>query len=103
FEKNPHEKRCCASITKVMTLLLVMEAIDSGKIGLDDTVTASDHASSMGGSQIWLKSGETMTVDDMLKATVIASANDTATALAEYVAGSEDEFVKQMNEKAKKL
>lgn len=103
FEKNAHEKRCCASITKVMTLLLVMEAIDSGKIGLTDTVTASDHASSMGGSQIWLKPGETMTVDDLLKATVIASANDTATALAEYVAGSEDEFVKQMNEKAKSL
>lgn len=103
YEKNAHEKRCCASITKVMTLLLVMEAIDSGKIGLKDTVTASDHAASMGGSQIWLKPGETMTVDDLLKATVIASANDTATALAEYVAGSEDEFVKQMNDKAKTL
>lgn len=103
FEKNPHEKRACASITKVMTLLLVMEAIDSGKIGLTDKVTASQHACSMGGSQIWLKQGETMTVDELLKATVIASANDCALALGEYVAGSEEEFVAQMNRKAKSL
>lgn len=102
-EKNSHEQRPCASITKVMTLLLVMEAIDSGKIGLTDMVTASEHASSMGGSDIWLEPGETMTVDDMLKATVIASANDAAVALAEYVAGSEDEFVSQMNQRAKEL
>ncbi len=103
YEKNDHEKRACASITKVMTLLLVMEALDSGKIGLNDTVTASEHAASMGGSDIWLKPGESMTVDDMLKATVIASANDAAVALAEYVAGSEDEFVAQMNQRAKEL
>lgn len=103
YEKKPHEKRACASITKVMTLLLVMESLDSGKIGLNDTVTVSEHAVSMGGSQIWLKQGETMTVNDLLKATVIASANDTAVALAEYVAGSEDEFIAQMNQRAKEL
>lgn len=103
YEKNSHEKRPCASITKVMTLLLVMEALDSGKISLTDTVSASAHASSMGGSDIWLKEGETMTVDDMLKATVVASANDAAVALAEFVAGSEDEFLRQMNEKAQQL
>ncbi len=103
FEKNPHEKRACASITKVMTLLLVMEALDSGKIGLSDKVSVSQHAASMGGSQIWLKPGETMTVDDLLKATVIASANDCAVALGEYLAGSEEEFVSQMNSKAKQL
>jgi len=103
YEKNSHEKRPCASITKVMTLLLVMEALDSGKIKLTDTVTASEHAASMGGSDIWLKAGESMCVDDMLKATVIASANDAAVALAEYVAGSEDEFLQQMNKRAQEL
>lgn len=103
YEKNDHEQRACASITKVMTLLLVMEALDNGKIGLNDTVTASEHAASMGGSDIWLEPGESMTVDDMLKATVISSANDAAVALAEYVAGSEDEFVAQMNQRAKEL
>lgn len=103
YEKNPHEKRPCASITKVMTLLLVMEALDAGKISLTDTVTASAHASSMGGSDIWLKEGETMSVDDMIKATVVASANDAAVALAEFVAGSEDEFLRQMNDKAQAL
>ena len=103
YEKNAHEKRPCASITKVMTLLLVMEALDAGKIKLTDTVSASEHAASMGGSDIWLKPGESMTVDDMLKATVIASANDAAVALAEFVSGSEDEFLQQMNEKAKEL
>lgn len=103
YEKNSHEKRPCASITKVMTLLLVMEALDSGKIKLTDTVTASDHAASMGGSDIWLKPGESMSVDDMLKATVIASANDAAVALAEFVAGSEEGFLQQMNQKANEL
>lgn len=103
YEKNSHEKRACASITKVMTLLLVMEALDSGKIGLSDKVSVSEHAASMGGSQIWLKPGETMTVDDLLKATVIASANDCSVVLGEYVAGSEDEFVAQMNQRAKQL
>ncbi len=103
YEKNAHEKRSIASVTKVMTLLLVMEAVDSGKIKLTDTVSASEHAASMGGSDIWLKPGESMTVDEMLKATVIASANDAAVALAEFVSGSEDEFLQQMNEKAKEL
>lgn len=103
FEKNSHEKRACASITKIMTLLLVMEALDSGKIGLTDKISVSEHAASMGGSQIWLKPGETMTVDDMLKACVIASANDASVVLGEYVAGSEEEFVAQMNQKAKAL
>ncbi len=103
YEKNAHEVRACASITKVMTLTLVMEAIDSGKISLSDTVTASEHASSMGGSDIWLEVGETMTVDEMIKATVVASANDAAVALAEYICGTEDEFVSQMNKKAKAL
>lgn len=101
FEKNSHEKRACASITKIMTLLLIMEALDSGKISVSDKVSVSEHAASMGGSQIWLEPGEVMTVDDLLKATVIASANDCAVALGEYAAGSEEEFVSQMNQKAK--
>ena len=103
YEKNAHEQRPCASITKVMTLTLVMEALDSGKISLDDTVTASAHAASMGGSDIWLEEGEQMTVDDMIKATAVASANDAAVALAEFVSGSEDDFVAEMNAKAKDL
>lgn len=103
YEKNPDEKRPAASITKVMTLLLVMEAIDSGTLSLEDTVTASAHAASMGGSDIWLKEGETMTVDDLIKATVIMSANDAAVALAEKVSGTEDDFVRRMNERAKEL
>lgn len=103
FEKNSHEIRACASITKVMTLLLVFEAIDSGKISMDDMVTASAHAASMGGSDIWLEEGETMTVDEMIKATVVASANDAAVALAELIAGTEEAFVEKMNQKAKEL
>lgn len=103
FEKNAHEQRPCASITKVMTLLLVMEALDEGRIHLEDMVSASEHASSMGGSDIWLEPGETMSVDDLLKATVIVSANDAAVALAEYVSGSEEAFVKRMNERAAEL
>ena len=103
FEKNPHEQRPCASVTKVMTLLLVFEAIDSGKLSLDDTITASEHAASMGGSDIWLENGETMSADDMIKATVVASANDAAVALAEHISGSEDAFVEQMNNRAKEL
>ncbi|MBQ6154078.1 MAG: D-alanyl-D-alanine carboxypeptidase [Ruminococcus sp.] len=103
FEKNKDEQRPCASITKVMTLLLVMEALDSGKIHLDDIVTTSAHASSMGGSDIWLEEGEQMTVDEMIKATAVASANDAAVALAEHICGSEDDFVTMMNERAKEL
>lgn len=103
FEKNPHEQRPCASITKVMTMLLVSEAIDNGKLSLDDTITASAHAVSMGGSDIWLEEGETMSADDMIKATVVASANDAAVALAEHLCGSEEVFVEKMNEKASQL
>ena len=103
FEKNPHEKRACASITKVMTMLLVCEAIDSGKLSLDDSITASAHAASMGGSDIWLEEGEIMSAEDMIKATVVASANDAAVALAEHLCGSEEVFVQKMNEKAKLL
>ncbi len=103
LSKNPDEKLPPASITKVMTLLLVMEAIDNGKITLEDTVTASRNASSKGGSQIWLKEGEQMTVHELLKATAVASANDASTALGEYVAGDEATFVAMMNERAAEL
>ena len=103
YEKNAHDQRACASITKVMTLLLVMEALDSGKIHLDDVVTTSAHAASMGGSDIWLEEGEQMSVNDMIKATAVASANDAAVALAEFISGTEDDFVRAMNEKAKTL
>lgn len=103
WEKNAHEVRACASITKVMTLTLVMEAIESGRLSLTDTITASAHASSMGGSDIWLEPGESMTADDMIKATMVASANDAAVALAEHLCGSEDAFVEQMNRKAQEL
>ncbi|MCH5191411.1 MAG: D-alanyl-D-alanine carboxypeptidase [Oscillospiraceae bacterium] len=103
LSKNPDEKLPPASITKVMTLLLVMEALDSGKIALEDTVTASKNASSKGGSQIWLKEGEQMTVHELIKATAVASANDACTALGEYIAGNEASFVVMMNERAKEL
>ncbi|MBQ8140355.1 MAG: D-alanyl-D-alanine carboxypeptidase [Clostridia bacterium] len=103
YEMNADESLPPASVTKVMTLLLVMEAIDSGKITLDDMVTASAHACSMGGSQIYLEEGEQMSVEDMLKSVVIASANDAAVALAEYVAGTEEAFVEAMNKKAAEL
>jgi len=103
FEKNSHEQRSCASITKVMTLILTFEAIEEGKLTLDEQLTASAHAESMGGSDIWLKEGEVMSVDDLLKATVIMSANDAAVVLAEKVSGSEDAFVQKMNEKAAQL
>ncbi|MBE6583425.1 MAG: D-alanyl-D-alanine carboxypeptidase [Ruminococcaceae bacterium] len=103
FEQNADEAFPPASVTKIMTLLLVMEAIEQGKISLDDTVTASAHAASMGGSQIYLKEGEQMSVEDMLKSVVISSANDAACALAEFVSGSEEAFVRQMNERAAQL
>lgn len=103
FEKDPHALRSCASITKVMTLCLVFQALDSGQLSLDQTLTASAHAASMGGSDIWLEEGEAMSVDDLIKATVIMSANDAAVVLAEAVAGSEEAFVAQMNEKAQQL
>lgn len=103
LSKNPDEKLPPASITKIMTLLLVMEALDSGKITLEDTVTASLNASSKGGSQIWLKEGEQMTVHELLKATAVASANDASTALGEFIAGDEATFVAMMNRRAAEL
>ena len=103
YEKNAHEQRPCASVTKVMTLLLVFEAIDSGKLSLDTIITTSEHAASMGGSDIWLEPNETMSADDMIKATVVASANDAAVALAEQISGSEEAFVGKMNDRAKQL
>ena len=103
FEKNSHETRPCASITKVMTLILTFEAIEAGNLKYQDMLSASAHASSMGGSDIWLKEGESMSVDDLIKATVIMSANDAAVVLAEAVAGSEEAFVIRMNEKAQLL
>ncbi len=103
FEQNADEALPPASVTKIMTLLLVMEAIEAGKIKLDDIVVTSAHAASMGGSQIYLKEGEQMSVEDMLKSVVISSANDAACALAEFVSGSEEAFVRQMNERAEEL
>lgn len=103
YEHNPDERLPIASVTKIMTLLLVCEALDEGNFTLDDMVTASTDASQMGGSQIYLKENEEMTVRDLLKATVVASANDAAYALAEFTAGSEEAFVARMNERAKEL
>ena len=103
YEQAAHDKYEPASVTKIMTMLLVMEAIDSGRISLDDTVQVSAHACSMGGSQIYLKEGERMSVRDLLKSVAVASANDAATALAEHIAGSEDAFVALMNDRAAQL
>ena len=103
YEQNAHEKLAPASVTKVMTMLLIMEAIDSGKIGWNDTVTASETAAAKGGSQIYLKVGETMTVSDMVKSIAVSSANDCACAMAEHIAGSEAGFVQLMNQRAKEL
>ena len=103
FAKDEHTAREPASVTKVMTLLLTMEAIDSGALSYDDYVTGSAHASSMGGSQIWLKEGEQMTVRDLLKAVCVVSGNDAAVALGEHLAGSEDAFVEKMNARAAEL
>lgn len=103
FSKNENERLYPASVTKIMSLLLFMEAIDSGTISLEDTVTASPAAAAKGGSQIWLKEGEQMTVDELLRATAIGSANDACTALGEHIAGSEEAFVSLMNERAKQL
>lgn len=103
YEMNSDEKLPPASITKIMSLLLVMEAIDRKDLSLEDVIVASEHACSMGGSQIWLEPGESMTVDDLLKAAVIASANDATVALGEHIAGSEEGFVAMMNKKAESL
>ncbi len=103
FKKDENKRVSPASITKIMTMLLVIEAIESKKLSFYDKVTASEHASSMGGSQIWLKVGEQMSVHDLLKAVAVGSANDASVALAEKVAGSEEAFVAKMNQKAKEL
>ena len=103
FSKDEHAKLEPASVTKVMTILLTMEAIDSGQLSYDTVVTASAHACSMGGSQIWLKENEQMTVGDMLKAVCVVSANDCAVALGEQIAGSEEAFVERMNARAREL
>ena len=103
YESNAHEPLAPASVTKVMTMLLIMEAIDSGRIRWEDTVTASETAAAKGGSQIYLKVGETMPVSDMVKSIAVSSANDCACAMAEHLAGSEAAFVERMNERAKEL
>ena len=102
-EFNAHERLAPASVTKVMTMLLIMEAVDSGKIGWGDTVTTSEAAAAKGGSQIYLKVGEQMTVRDMMKSIAVSSANDCACAMAEHLAGSEAAFVQQMNQRAQEL
>ena len=103
YEKNAHERLAPASVTKVMTLLLVMEALESGRISWNDMVTASETAAAKGGSQVYLEVGEQMTMDEMLKSVVVSSANDCATALAEHIAGSEAAFVTMMNQRAQEL
>ena len=103
YESNPDERLPIASVTKVMTMLLIMEAVDSGKISLDDMVTVSENAMSYGGSTMFLETGEQLTVNDMLKGIAVASANDGCVAMAEHLAGSESAFVDMMNEKAKEL
>ena len=103
YEKNAHEALAPASVTKVMTMLLIMEAIDSGKIRWEDSVTASEAAAAKGGSQVYLKVGETMSVADMVKSIAVSSANDCACAMAEHLAGSESAFVELMNRRAEEL
>ena len=103
YKENELEHLSPASVTKIMSILLCLEALDSGKIKLTDKVTASKNAMAMGGSQIWLEEGEIMTVDELLKAVVIASANDACTALGEHIAGSDVAFVKMMNDKTREL
>lgn len=103
YEKNAHEALPPASVTKIMTMLLIMEAIDSGTLGYDDIVTASEAAAAKGGSQVFLKAGEQMTVSEMLKSIAVSSANDCACAMAEHLSGSESAFVEQMNRRAQEL
>ena len=103
YDHNMHEKLRPASVTKVMSILLIMEAVDSGQITLQDKVPCSENAAGMGGSQIWLEVGEELTVDEMLKAICVVSANDCTVAMAEYLCGSEEAFVSKMNERAKEL
>lgn len=103
YESNANEPLAPASVTKIMTMLLIMEAVDSGSISMTDQVTASETAAAKGGSQIYLKAGETMSVSDMLKSIAVSSANDCACAMAEYIAGSEEAFVARMNQRAQEL
>lgn len=103
YEKNADESLHPASITKIMTLLIIFDAIDDGSIAPDDTVTVSEHAASMGGSQVFLEPGETQSVETMIKCIAIASANDACVAMAEHISGSEDAFVQSMNERAEAL
>ena len=103
YEHNSHEQLRPASVTKVMTILLIMEALDNGEIKLDDKISCSEKASSMGGSQIWLDTRETLTVNEMLKAICVVSANDCTVAMAEHLAGTEEAFVERMNKRAKEL
>jgi len=103
YEKNSHERLAPASITKVMTMLLIMESLERGEIKLNEKVTVSEHAASMGGSQIFLQVGEVMSVEDMLKGIAMASANDASVALAEKITGSEEIFISRMNERAEQL
>ena len=103
LEKNSHEKRPPASVTKIMTMLLVMEAIEAGDLSFDDVLTVSEHAASMGGSQVYLEAGEKLSARDLLKSVAVSSANDACVVFAEHIAGSEDAFVSKMNERAKQL
>ncbi|MCX7615069.1 MAG: D-alanyl-D-alanine carboxypeptidase [Clostridiales bacterium] len=103
LEKNSHEKRPPASVTKIMTMLLTMEAIESGELKYDDLLTVSEHAASMGGTQVYLEPGEKMSVRDLLKSVAVSSANDACVVLGERLAGSEDSFVSLMNKRAKEL
>ena len=103
YDYNMHEKLRPASVTKIMSLLLIMEALDSGKIQLTDKIPCTEDAAKMGGSQIWLDVRETLTVEEMLKAICVVSANDCVVAMADYLEGSQDAFVKKMNQKAQEL
>ncbi len=103
YEKNAFEHLAPASVTKVMTMLLIMEAVEQGTLSLDEMVTASSHAAAMGGSQIWLEEGEQMSAGEMLKCIAVVSANDCCVALAEHLAGSEEAFVARMNQRAQEL
>ena len=103
YEKNIHEKTSVASMTKMMGMVLIMEALEDGKIKLEDMVVVSKNASGMGGSQIWLEEGEKISVLDLIKGIMMASANDGIVSMAEYIGGTETNFVKMMNEKAKSL
>src|SRR5690554_2363999 len=103
YQKNPELELPPASMTKIMTMLLVMEALEEGRVKLDDKLVCSEFAASMGGSQIWLEPGEEMSLEDMMKAIAIVSANDASVAVAEYLYGTEEAFVRRMNERAREL